>query len=258
MNRIILIIFGFNLILTTVACLPLIKVETQPLNSVVPTASKTSLPTKVWFPPTPTYTPLPPSSKMITPTAESALTYGSRLFSDDFSDPANWELGTFADGIIASGNNELSLAVKKERGYLFSLREQTNLSNFYIEITARPGICRGEDEYGFLFRFTSPGDFYRFSITCDGKYRIDRLYEGQASSPQPFTISGAIPPGAPSESRLAVLANGKEMQFFINNEFLYSMMDPTLSNGSIGVFVRAAGENETTVSFSELDVYEID
>jgi hypothetical protein len=54
------------------------------------------------------------------------------------------------------------------------------------------------------------------------------------------------------------LAKGKELQFFINNEHLYSAMDPTLPNGSIGVFVRAAGEDDVTVSYSELDVYEID
>jgi hypothetical protein len=258
MNRTFLVIFLFHISLASVACLPLINVESQPIVSEIPTATNTPIPTKVWFPPTATYTPLPASSRLITPTIETNTNYSSKIFSDNFTDPKNWELGTFADGIIAIGNNELTLAVKKERGYLFSIREQTNLSDFYAEISARPSICRGEDEYGFLFRYSSPGDFYRFSITCNGQYRIDRLFEGQASSPQPFTISGAIPPGAPSESRIAVMARDKEMQFFINDEHLTSISDPTLGNGNIGVFVRAAGEDDVTVSYSNLDVYEID
>ena len=154
------------------------------------------------------------------------------------------------------GNDELSLAIKKERGYLSSLRQETNLDNFHAEITAGPKICREADEYGFLYRVSASNDFYRFSLTCDGHTRVDRFYNGQASSPQALQMSGAVPPGAPSESRLAVWVHGSEMQFFANDEYLFTVNDPTISNGSIGVFARASGEDDVTISFSDLDVYE--
>jgi len=70
-------------------------------------------------------------------------------------------------------------------------------------------------------------------------------------------ISGAVPPGAPSSSRLGVWAEGKEMRFYINNEFQFSVSDPSLVSGTIGVFIRSAGENAVTVSFSDLVVREI-
>jgi len=69
-------------------------------------------------------------------------------------------------------------------------------------------------------------------------------------------MSGAIPPGAPSNSQLAVWAVGKEMRFFANGEHLFTVYEPTLPSGGIGVFARASGEDDVTVSYSNLVVYE--
>jgi hypothetical protein len=64
-----------------------------------------------------------------------------------------------------------------------------------------------------------------------------------------------VPPGAPSSSRLAVSAVGEEMSFFVNGKFQFTVSDPSISEGSIGVFARSMKENAVTVNFSELEVY---
>jgi hypothetical protein len=168
-----------------------------------------------------------------------------------------WTVGHSPAGSTAISNNELTVAVSEPRGYLYSLRKQPALSDFYAEITASPSICRGADEYGLLLRFSKAQDFYRFSLTCDGQVRLDRFLSGRASSPQPLIFSGAVPPGAPSMSRLAVLAQGKEMRFFVNGEYQFTVQDPSLPNGSLGVFARAAGDDAVTVNFSDLSVYNL-
>lgn len=238
------------------ACLPLTQQSEIQITPSIQLATETATATTEWFPPTATFTPLPTSTLPITPTLDIRPDHGELILSDNFIDEIQWELGTFQDGIIAMGNNKLSLAVKKENGYLSSLRQDTVLENFYAEITASPGICRDEDEYGFLFRATPSNDFYRFSLTCDGQTRVDKLYNGQASSPQPLIMHGSIPPGAPSETRLAVWVYGKEMRFFADDEYLFTIFDQTLNQGSIGVFSRAKGEDDVTISFSDLKVYD--
>jgi predicted membrane-bound spermidine synthase len=55
-----------------------------------------------------------------------------------------------------------------------------------------------------------------------------------------------------------VWANGKEMRFYINGELQFSVKDPSLSAGSLGVFIRSAGDNAVTVSFADLVVRAID
>jgi hypothetical protein len=115
----------------------------------------------------------------------------------------------------------------------------------------------GLDEYGLLIRYNSPVDFYRFSLSCDGRTRLDKLVGGVASSPQPWLGSTSIPTAAPSFSRLGVWAVGSEMRFFINDEYQFSVKDPVLSRGMIGVFARSGGETAVTVSYSDLVVFQI-
>jgi hypothetical protein len=67
-------------------------------------------------------------------------------------------------------------------------------------------------------------------------------------------MSGAIPPGAPSTSRLAVWAKGREMLFFANGEYLFTVSDRSFVSGKLGVFISSAGEDDLTVSFSDLVV----
>lgn len=238
------------------ACLPLATplppLPTDTATPALPTEIPTS--TVVWFPPTPTPTPF--STQVITPTADLSPRFGELLFSDEFTEPGAWSLGKSPAGSAALGKDELTIAVSKPKGYIYSVNNQNSLRDFYVEVTASPSICRGADEYGLLLRISPALEFFRFAITCDGQTRLDKYANGRASSPQPLTMSGAIPPGAPSSSRLAVWAVGREMRFYANGEFLFSVNDSSLPSGGLGLFARSEGDTAVTVNFSDLNVYQ--
>lgn len=221
-----------------------------------PTATFTSTPTVIWFPATATFTPFP-TSPPAAPTEEMRPGLGEILLKDDFGLDAPWSTSQTAGSSVLLGDNELTIAVAKEKVYLYSVRQEPILSDFYVEITANPTFCQGLDEYGLLLRYSSPGDYYRFSASCDGQVRLDRVSRSQASSPQPWLLSGALPIGAPSKSRLAVWASGRELRFFVNDEFQFSINDPLLSQGQLGIFARATGDHLLTVSFSDLLVRQL-
>jgi hypothetical protein len=237
------------------ACLPA-PTPLPPLPTATPLPpSATPTPTVVWFPPTATFTPFPTVTQALTPTLDTRPQYGALILADDFSDPGPWTLSRTTTGSLAITLNELTVAVAEPGGYLFSLRQQPALTDFYAEITASPSLCRGPDEYGMLLRYSPAKDFYRFSLSCDGQVRLDRFYNGAASSPQPWQLSGAVPPGAPSSSRIAVLAVGKQMRFYVNDQFVFSVNDPAIPSGILGVFARSAGDTVVTVNFSDLKIY---
>ncbi len=217
--------------------------------------SETPTPTVVWFPPTATKTPVPRAES--TATAVMRPGVGVVIFEDDFSSAGAWQLGTSANGTVALGLNELTIAIVQPRAYLFSTRTEPTFGDFYAEITASPNLCAGLDEYGLLFRVRSLGDFYRYSLSCDGQVRLDRLVGGTAGSPQPWLVSAAVPRGAPSSSRLGVWAVGRELRFFINDEFQFAVSDSYHGSGILGVFARSAAENAVSVSFSDLKVYQV-
>jgi hypothetical protein len=182
--------------------------------------------------------------------------YGSLIFSDDFTEPGTWQESRSSLGSAAVSNQQLTLALTDKGEYLYSLRREPELGDFYLEITASPSICRGEDEYGLLIHFTGSDNFFRFSLTCDGRARVDRLFNEKPSSPQPLTFSGAIPPGAPSSSRLAIRVVGRQMDFYVNDEYIYTVSDPSIPEGKLGLFIRSQNQEAMTVNFSDLQVYQ--
>jgi hypothetical protein len=177
---------------------------------------------------------------------------------DDFSDPNLWILESSQAGSVAFGKKELTIAIQDAKAYLYSLRPEPYLDDFYLEITASPTLCEGKDEFGLLLRASPNLDYYRFSLSCDSYVRLDRLIGGQASSPQPWLLSGAYPPGAPNIIRLGVWAFGNELRFFVNDQYQFAIQDPMLAGGSLGVFARATGGHPLTVSFSNLVVYALE
>jgi hypothetical protein len=203
---------------------------------------------------TPTNTPLPTAG--ITPSPDLRPQYGALIFEEVFNDPSLWTLSMGQSGSIALGKDELTIALSQPGAYLYTARKQPPLGDFYAEITASPTLCRGEDEYGLLIHFTSAADFFRFSLTCNGQVRVDRVLRGVASSPMPLTFSSAVPQGAPSSSRLGVWAIGREMQFFINDQYQFTVRDASIPKGNLGVFARSNGENAVTVNYSNLKVYQ--
>jgi len=218
-------------------------------------STATITPTIIWFPPTATLTPFP--TPIISPTVDMRPNLGQILFEDDFSNPKAWTLNQSPSGSVALGKNELTIAIGETNAYLFSIREEPIFTDFYLEITAEPNLCKDQDEYGVLFRVSPTIDYYRLSLSCNGQVRLDRVSGGQASSPQPWLLSGAVPPGAPSSSRLGISAIGAEMNFFVNGQYQFSIHDPLLTSGGVGVFARSTNKMAVTVNFSDLVIYEV-
>ncbi|HSB66874.1 MAG TPA: hypothetical protein VLD65_09855 [Anaerolineales bacterium] len=240
------------LLCTACAATPVVT-PTLTATTVPPMATIT--PTVIWFPPTPTHTAFP--TPVITPTADMRPQLGELLFKDDFSDPKAWQLSQSSSGNIAMGTNELTIAIGENNAYLYSLREEPIFTDFYLEITASPSLCRDLDEYGVLFRVSPSVDYYRFSLACNGQVRLDRVIAGQASSPQPWLPSGVVPPGAPSSSRIGIAANGSNMDFFVNGQYQFSIKDPLLTSGALGLFARSTNKMAVTINFSDLELYSI-
>jgi hypothetical protein len=222
--------------------------------------AQTATATIVWFPATATPTPYPTPELDFTPTPEMRPGQGAIILQDDFSTSTNWSLNSTTDGRVALGKNELTIAIglSTNKVFLYSLRQEPILSDFYLEITAQASICNSGDEYGLLIRAASPDDYYRFSLSCSSQARLDRVVGGQASSPQPWVLSGAVPPGSPGYARMAVWAKGREMRFFVNDEYLFTVSDPMMPSGMFGVFARGVNQSAVTINFSNLVIREIE
>ncbi len=238
------------------SCIPRQTSPLPPKPSLTPTFTSTATATTVWFPPTSTPTPFP--TALPSPDVEISLNLGKMLLEDDFSTGEDWLLGQFSGGSIAIGKNELTIHVAQPMTYLYSIRKQPELTDFYLEITASPMLCKNGDEYGVLFRVSSMADYYRFVISCDGNVKMERVLKDKPSVLQPWIPSGVVLPGAPNTVHISIWVSGKEMRFFIDDYPLFVVSDSTLQSGNLGVFVRSSDQAAVTVNFSSLTVWEIE
>ena len=236
------------------SCAPTTIVE-EPTLQPTSTPENTATPTIVWFPPTSTPTILP--TRVITPTPIMNTGIGEILYSDLLADSTGWETGQNNIGAIAYDDGGLTLAVSAPTSTLTSLRTDVILNNFYLEVTAKPNLCRDEDAYGVMVRSNSRFNTYRFVIACNGMIRVERLKNGEVVLLQNWKRSGQLPFGAPLSVRLGIWAYGKELRFFINDVYQFSTTDPVWSSGQVGFFARSNDETAVSVSFTEFEVRQI-
>ena len=247
-NKLFLSLFGLLL----VACLPVSAPE--PTMTPVATEFVTETPTIVWFPASATPTKYVFPTATATPNLKPEV--GSLTLTDTFSDAKQWDTAVSDQGSAAISRNRLSLAIDPGV-YLTSFRHDLLLGNFYLEITARPSLCRGADNYGIIVRRVG-GSYYRFVLSCTSEVWVERVNGGirlPLTDPLP---SGDAPHGAPGEVRIGLWAVGPDLRLFLNDRFQFGIVDKSFPSGGFGVFVRSQGSEPVSVIFSDLTLYNVD
>jgi len=212
----------------------------------LPTATAIPSPTPIWFPPTETPTPSPQRLPTATPDMLPGL--GPILFRDDFTDPTTWP-----DAPTDDFQNGRLILTAPAGAYQIRLHRHRSLSDFYAEVQIQINLCRPGGEYGLLVRADS-ASYYRLSLNCSGELRADRVLQGKRLVLQPSRISVNAPRGAPARVQVAVWAVGRQMRFFLNSHYQFTVDDPVLSSGGLGFFVRAGPDFPIAVAVSDLVV----
>jgi hypothetical protein len=255
----LLIKIGFSLIIiggiiwAATGCAPQEQNSANELFS--PTPSLTITPTIDWFPATATPPVVPQLT--LTPQVENSLMYGQLIFNDTFSAPGSWQNSQEVGGNIIIKDNVITLAVKATNGSLLSLRQNTELNNFYLETTVKRVLCKDNDLVGILFRAQGPQSFYRLLINCQGLWALQQVVGGTPTMVVNWTPSAEITTGLWKAVTVGIWADGKLMRIYMNGKLQAEVTHSTFASGTIGYFARSAGETPLTVSFSELNVYQI-
>ena len=227
-----------------------------PLPTSTPTQTITTTPTIIWFPLT-----LTPTIKIPTPMSSSTPEMHPGLdeivISDTFLTEDNWQTRRTLAGNVSSGYGELTIVVAQPKVTINSLRQGYFPNDYYVEMAAVPSLCRSEDMYGLLLRVTSEQDYYRFSLNCAGQIRLDWFKGGQSIPIVNWMMSGQIQPGPIASPQLAVWVKGDEMRFFIDDVFQFKADQLAVTEGSLGVFGRSAGDSVLTINYSDLQVWSL-
>jgi len=175
-------------------------------------------------------------------------------FTDDFSDPASgWEAESDSSAEVGYHEGSMRVLVALPNCLAWASAGR-NFSDFHLTVEASQVAGPDDNEYGVLVRMQDADHFYRFSISGDGYYLVNK-YDGEEWTvlSDDWSPSDAIHRGA-ATNVLEVICQGATMTFRVNDVQLVQVEDRDYSQGDIGLYAGSFFDSGVEVHFDNLVV----
>ncbi len=180
---------------------------------------------------------------------------GSLALNDPLKDNSKgfrWDAGPFANGGSCSftgGSYHVGVSLQ---GHVLACNAQAvTFGNFTYEVQMT--ILKG-DRGGIFFRQVgTKGPYYFYSIKIDGSYELDS-FNGKTSNVLQRGTSPAVKRGLNQPNLLAVVAQGRSIDLYVNGQSILHISNSTSSNGLIGVAADAT-DQPAEVAFTNARVW---
>lgn len=178
------------------------------------------------------------------------------FFEETFdSDEAGWETGQVEDdysvneAVIEDGRYQVTVEAI-QTAYVEKFLVGQDFSDFSLMMEATPADSAEHYSYGVSFRVNEDGHGYTFEIGNDGLYSVS-VYDGEWQTLVDWTQTKAIEVG--QTNIIGVIAQGDNLEFYVNGNMLTSLEDDTVSTGQVAVVVDIFEEEQSaTVEFDNL------
>jgi hypothetical protein len=189
----------------------------------------------------------------------SASEPSQALYRDAFvvGQTGKWLLESDDLGSTAVVNEQMVITVKTPNTLQFSTLEEQTFSDFVLEVDARQASGSPDSSYGILFRMQDKDQFYRYEITGDGHFMLERR-NADASWTRlmpDWTASAAINQGLNVVNRLKIIASSSQITVYANDVLLQQVSDTAYTSGGIGLDAGSFGDKDLQVAFDNLVVF---
>jgi hypothetical protein len=176
-------------------------------------------------------------------------------FRESFDDARNgWTLTQSSQAEIAIGGGQLSIAVKQPDSLAWSVAAGKTFDDFTLDVDATPLSGPDDNDYGVIVRHVDDEDFYRFEISGDGYYNVQKRQKGKWEKlVADWTESSAIRKGK-ATNHLRVVCAGNTTTFYVNQVKLIQVTDDSFKRGKVGVFAGTLAEPGVRVAFDNLQM----
>jgi hypothetical protein len=131
-------------------------------------------------------------------------------------------------------------------GYIAICPTRRTFSNFAFEVlsTITQGDCGG-----VIFRNESNMRFYKLAICQDSAYRVSK-YSNTSYITSKVGKSSAIRIGLGKPNKIAVVASGSTMTFYVNEQQIDQEQDSSYTLGNIALIANPVYDHATDVAYS--------
>ncbi len=178
------------------------------------------------------------------------------LYRDSFApgETGPWMVEGDAQGRTAVLDERLIIQIDTPTTMQFATLPEPIFSDFVLQVEARLLAGSLQSSYGILFRMQDATRFYRFEITPDGFYMVERRNaDGSWTRFVPdWSVAPAIRQGIGVVNQLRVEAVGSDMRFYVNDTLVQQVTDSQYATGTIALDAGTFGEAGLQVAFDNL------
>jgi hypothetical protein len=190
--------------------------------------------------------------------SEQAELLQEALFHDEFipGQTGNWLVEGDEAGRAAVIGEQLLIEIDSPQLIHFSTLDDPSFTDFSVEADVMQLAGHLESSSGILFRMQSKELFYRFEITGNGMYLVER-HNADGSWTRfmdDWTESEAIKQGLRKTNRLKVVAQGPLLTFYVNDQLLLEASDSSYLSGKIALDAGTFGQAGLQVVFDNIVV----
>src|SRR5437867_8428443 len=193
---------------------------------------------------TPTPTPTPTAIYLETPPPQA-------VFYDTFKNNAlGWSISSTAGYYRTVKPGKLTLTNTNQGTTLIeSLPTNSIYDNFKVSVDLTVIKASGKDSIGIYIRGDSNLEHdYRIDLNGDGTFDIAKEYLDSRNNPQstfldgPRNSSALHPPGV--QNTITVILNGSQLQLFLNNVKVGTVIDSDYMVGQVALFAHAGEDSQ--------------
>jgi hypothetical protein len=152
---------------------------------------------------------------------------------------------------VADGAYEMRVDIPNYDSYGL-MSSEGPVHNFDLAVDVQQAAGDPTAEYGVRFRQTGPSDYYMFSISGSGYYRLLQVKHGVYTSLTPWTFDGRVKTGPKAVNRLHVVAQGGSITGSINGAQLVTAKDDIDVGGQLTFGVTTFDTGGVVVRFDNI------
>ncbi len=176
-------------------------------------------------------------------------------FADSFDDTRNaWTLmhNNQADMTIEGGL--LRLTILQPDSLAWSVATGKTFDDFTLDVDATPLAGPDDNDYGVIVRHMDDDNFYRFEISSDGYFNVQKRQKGKWEKLIPDWTPSEFIHNGKATNHLRVACAGSSLTFYVNQTLLIQITDVSFSRGAIGVLAGTLAEPGVQVAFDNVQV----
>lgn len=178
------------------------------------------------------------------------------LYSDDFSpgEEGDWNLEGDEQGQALIMEEHLLLEINAPNTIQYATLDDPSFVDFVAEVDVTQWAGSADSTFGILFRMAAPQQFYRFAVTGNGLYMVERHNE-DGSWTRLLPEWEEVPTfnqGSQQTNHLAVRVDHSAFSFYVNDRLLTEVVDGHYQGGKIALSAGTYGQAGLRVAFDNL------